>query len=231
MITYTQGPVLAWLSRIIGLPGYRQKPPRQQTPQQLRAWLGQVAPLAHAARARGQAINVWDVAGLKHDELRNVAVLAWLLDPRGTHGYGPAVLAAVMGLLRQRAGLPVGIAGDETLCRTAVLTEHWPLASQRDRVDIALDGQDFTLLVEVKIRAPEGPDQLARYARSAQARRRAMGHDWAGVLYLSPRPPVCLPPQVTHIDWHDVSAILRRLPATGFNGMLTQQFASHIDNF
>lgn len=232
MMAYEHEFVLAWLPRIMGLLRHTQaRPLPDQTPRQVQAWLHQVMPHVRNARAQGHAINVWEVASLKHDEQRNAGVLAWLLDPRGTHGYGAAVLREVIELLRRRIDLPANVAGYGMLHAAGVLTEHWPMASLRNRVDIAIDGQDFTLLVEVKIHAPEGPDQLTRYVESAQARRRAMGHAWAAVLYLAPRLPERPPAGVACIDWHDIAAILRRLPATGFNGMLVRQFAAHIDSF
>ena len=41
------------------------------------------------------------------------------------------------------------------------LTEETPLGSDRDRVDIAIEGATFILFVEIKIDAAEGEEQLS----------------------------------------------------------------------
>jgi hypothetical protein len=56
---------------------------------------------------------------------------------------------------------------DSGLADARVRTEERPLWSDRDRVDIAVDGPDFVLFVEVKVGAVEGGSQLQRYCEAA----------------------------------------------------------------
>lgn len=51
----------------------------------------------------GGAINVWEAAGLKRDEVRNTAVLSWLLDCHGSHGQGSLFLECFLESLK---GIP-----------------------------------------------------------------------------------------------------------------------------
>jgi hypothetical protein len=60
------------------------------------------------ARRRGDLVNVWKEAGLGRNELRHAAVLAWLLNERGTHGRGSAILESWLCGLRTLTGtMPV----------------------------------------------------------------------------------------------------------------------------
>ena len=53
-------------------------------------------PAAHARHMRsGVRANAWRSTGVGHDELRNTAVLRWLLDRLGDHGQGPDLLVAL----------------------------------------------------------------------------------------------------------------------------------------
>jgi hypothetical protein len=71
----------------------------------------------------------------KRDELRNAAVLAWYLDPRGSHGFGAAELHDFLAeVARRTPGWP-NLCGD--LSRVTVVTEEWPRGSETDRVDIS----------------------------------------------------------------------------------------------
>ncbi|WP_047023613.1 PDDEXK-like family protein, partial [Enterobacter cloacae] len=51
---------------------------------------------------RALSFEPWEVAGLGRKEVRNTAVLAWLLDPEGTHGFGRLSLQALLQAIRHR---------------------------------------------------------------------------------------------------------------------------------
>ncbi|MCM1129995.1 MAG: PD-(D/E)XK nuclease family protein [Alistipes senegalensis] len=123
----------------------------------------------------GGAINIWDVAGLKRDEVRNTAVLAWLLDCHGSHGQGNAFLKCFLESLRsipENKDAPVlGIKGSclESVYRTMTERVFQKNTTEdtrsSDRVDIVIEGNQFLLFVEAKIDAGEGPDQTGRYSQ------------------------------------------------------------------
>jgi hypothetical protein len=131
-----------------------------------------------AVRKAGLLCNPWEIASLRRDEVRNAKVLAWLLDCRGSHGFGSAVLSAILPKTFL-AGLQ-----QESLCDYRVRLESCPDGDRGNRVDIEIDGENFYLIIEVKIDAPEGKDQLNRYCQIAQAKHR--GRKWA-VIYLTPQ--------------------------------------------
>jgi hypothetical protein len=112
-----------------------------------------------------------------------------------------------------------------------VRTEECPLGSETDRVDIAIDGPDFVLFVEVKIDALEGKEQLRRYAEAARRKANAYGKAHGRVIYLSPRPPLVPPPEVAVVTWRVVARALSALPRAGFNGALAHGFAHHVRSF
>ncbi len=185
-------------------------------------------PLRHAPPIT-PSLNVWSVAGLKRDELRNAAVLAWFLNPQESHGLGPAFLTAFLeDVARKMPDWPQPVAD---VSRTTVATEEWPLNSATDRVDIVLDGTDFVLFVEVKIDAPEGPDQISRYLAQVQRKAKATGRTYSGVVYLRPRRPQPIPPGVATITWKEVASTLSDLGKQTPGGALAAQFAQHIRNF
>lgn len=142
-----------------------------------------------AARLGAFQFDPWEVAGLGYDEVRNTSVLAWLLNPQGSHGLGitamNGLLAMVNRTCRSNFDSDLSIA-QRQLCR--VRTEINPSGEISDRVDIEVDAENFYLIIEAKIRAPEQPGQMERYCR--QAKVRAGSRPWA-VIYLTPqgRPP------------------------------------------
>lgn len=138
-----------------------------------------------ASRHGAFQFDPWEVAGLAYDEVRNTGVLAWLLNPQGSHGLG---FAAMNGLLTTVNHHFVSnfdgefSAAPGRFCR--VRTEINPNGEIADRVDIEIDAESFYLIIEVKIRAPEQPRQLERYCR--QAKERSGGRPWA-VIFLTPQ--------------------------------------------
>ena len=73
------------------------------TPERLTAVVAQLGPALEGARRTGAFVNIWRVAGLGRRELRNASALAWLLDPRETHGLGDQGLQAFFDVLQAAA--------------------------------------------------------------------------------------------------------------------------------
>lgn len=138
-----------------------------------------------ASRQGAYSFDPWEVAGLGNDEVCNTGVLAWLLNPRGSHGLAytgmNGLLTAVnrhfQSVFHRDFSTQPG-----RFCR--VRTEINPNGEIDDRVDIEIDAENFYLIVEVKIKAPEQAGQLERYCR--QAEERAAGRPWA-VVFLTPQ--------------------------------------------
>lgn len=192
----------------------------------LRAFVDAVAPRLRSARAAGEFINVWTVAGLRRNEVRNAAVLAWFMEPSGTHGLGPAVLSEVLNRAAARPGWrPLAL----DMARASVRTELRPQGSDADRVDIAIETPDHVVFVEVKIDAGEGREQLARYAAAAAA----MHKGWRLIL-LSPAAPKSLPPGSVWLTWAELTAALKAVAGAlspSLGRTLLRQFAAHARAF
>jgi hypothetical protein len=76
--------------------------PAQLDGNRLKACLAALKEPLGLARSSGEFTNVWAIAGLKRNEVRNAAVLAWLLDPNGSHGLGHAVSCALLARIDDR---------------------------------------------------------------------------------------------------------------------------------
>jgi hypothetical protein len=198
-------------------------------PDEFRRVLKKLKDPLHEAKAQGAFLQVWAIAGLRRNERRNAAVLAWLLNPRGSHGCGASFLSALFQKAAQRMPNWPSIGPDLGL--TTVETEEAPIGSERDRVDIALDGPDFVLFIEVKIDALEGAEQLLRYVESARAKATAQRKNHALIIYLAPHKPVNPPSEIAVINWRDVASALSETRNTGFGGVLARQYVNHIRSF
>ncbi|RQG99816.1 PD-(D/E)XK nuclease family protein [Paraburkholderia dinghuensis] len=183
-------------------------------------------------RQSGAMANVWQVAGIGHDELRNSQALAWLLDRYGDHGQGSAILERLVeavGAKRHMDVTPAVVREADYSTRTEV---H-PLGDRESRVDIEIKSSRFLIFIEVKVRAPESSDdQLKRYTELA--RQTAAGLP-SVVLFLTPegrRPDdEELHDAVISVSWGEVANILTAYAsgerASSFSGQLLLQFARH----
>jgi len=122
----------------------------------------------------------WEVASLGKDEFRNTAVLAWLLNPIGSHGLGDAALKPLLEQLDPHFGGGFSLSPND-FCHVRV--EANPDGGISNRVDIEISNKSFYLIIEVKIGAQEGMDQLRRYGDLAKIQ--AGDRPWA-ILFLTP---------------------------------------------
>lgn len=178
----------------------------------------------------------WKASGLRRDEVRNSSVLAWFLDPKGGHGLGDAPLRALLAKVGRKLPFP-----DAPSRACVVMVEDCPDGSRASRVDVTIDDPGrFFLGIEVKIDAPEQPEQLERYCRIAEARA-CDGRPWA-VAFLTPtgRKPSTAGEgeNVVPTSWSDVAAFLRTAAAAvrrdhrkAVAHHLAKSFAAHVSRF
>lgn len=178
-----------------------------------------------AALTRGVFMNVWRAAGLRRDEVRTSGVLAWLLSPRESHGCGDVWLQAFW--TAAHAGAPPFA----LLSPRAVRTEVTPQGDGSDRVDIAVEGDDFVIYIEVKIDAALQEDQLQRYAAAAELRARSLGRPHWAVIFLAEQ-RADLPERCSRLRWKDVAAALDNaaalMPKNSLGCLVACQFAQHV---
>lgn len=115
-------------------------------------------------RARGAWVSgrsdFFGILGLGRAELLHSAMLAWLLDPEGRHGFGRRFLDTLIS--RHLSDLdPVVFRVTDVECEVQRL---------ETRADIIVWGDAATLITEVKVDAGEGPRQCDRlYERFADS--------------------------------------------------------------
>lgn len=169
-------------------------------------WIASLRAPLIAARRGGFLCDPWAVAGLKRDEVRNSRVLAWLLDPRESHGFGDVFLKTVT----QKIFPDMPVTGDRY--DYSVRTESSPDGDGANRLDIEIEAPNCYLVIEVKIDAVEGERQLARYAEICAARAR--GKPWK-IIFLTPKGKNAGTAgdafnRVVPLAWSDLSGMLER---------------------
>ncbi|WP_323861581.1 PDDEXK-like family protein [Xenorhabdus doucetiae] len=169
-----------------------------------------------AVRNRSLFFDPWEVAGLKRKEVRNTSVLAWLLDPQGTHGFGDLPLKALLQIIRtsQKAIFPVDF---HRYCRVQVETN--PCGDSANCVDIEIDAGNFFLLIEVKIDAIEQDKQIERYCLDAE--KRAGERPWA-VVFLTPHGKESLTLRADNND--HISCLSWRYLAANLEAMMKEYY-------
>lgn len=182
-----------------------------------------------SATQNGVFINVWEIAQLKRKEIRNAAVLGWFLNPHGSHGLNGKLLGSVLSIAGERMTPPWF--PPKTLSPYSVRIEDYSLGGNDDRVDIAIDGPDLVAVIEVKIDASEGREQLRRYAALAARKAEMQGRLRSVVIYLSNEPPEILPDGTVQLTWRDIANIFRETSTETMGGSLAQQFGRHIRAF
>lgn len=189
-----------------------------------------LSPLLHRARGRGDSADIWWIAGLGHDEVRNARVLTWLLDPFGSHGAGDRFLTGLWQRISGHDKLGFALADVQRVTR-----ENYPIGNGEHRIDIEITGARFVLFIEVKIHADESkPGQLVHYARLAARKAQSLQKPHWAVLYLSQNKvePV---ENMIQFRWKDVARVIRSkssgLDRDTFSSRLALHFADHVARF
>ncbi len=94
------------------------------------------------------------VLGLRHDEVHNCRVVAWLLDPLARHGLGVRIFTSFVHDVLPTEKI------DVTTVRPAL-----EVSRTESRADIVFAGLEPTVVIEAKINAGEGELQGARLER------------------------------------------------------------------
>ena len=108
--------------------------------------------------------NLFDILGVERSELQHSRVLAWLLNPRGSHGLGHSFLHEFLAQVVSE-GNRIGIS---RVSPTDVQGWNMPNAEvvrERHNIDILIVGEDeeFVCFIENKVDSGEHSEQLARY--------------------------------------------------------------------
>lgn len=221
-------------------PGRDVKPPTPIDANSLTSILGEFRRFEDKTRESGKLINVWRLSGIGRDEVKNSAVLCWLLDSRGSHGVGSAVLNAFLAILKDRYDgnfpLPLPIESGSYF----VSREAYQISDTESRIDVAIGGRDLVLFIEVKIDAIEGPEQLERYLKLAEKKAENFGHDRHAVIFLTTSldgQTSVQSPRLIQAEWRDVAQAIINVNAERTSRdyelvhYILEQFGKHISKF
>ncbi|MDL2279301.1 PD-(D/E)XK nuclease family protein [Desulfovibrio sp. OttesenSCG-928-G11] len=196
----------------------------------------------------GGTINVWDVAGIGTDEVRNCAVLGWLLDCHGSHGQGNIFLRWFIEAVNMdnidatcRECFPQVNhihAPYRTIVENTYAQEGNDGSMDNSRVDIVIESELFLLFIEAKIKAPKSGAQLTKYNEILTSRARQKRH---GLIFLTCDGEPADGAPVGHVacvSWQQLAAAFGKRLAAADNAASPQlwtapvhQFCQHIQTF
>ena len=110
---------------------------------------------------KGENYNLFSILNIERYELKHSALIANLLDPKGSHGCGDAFLKAFFEIALKGTAYPF-----ESSTPPNSYTEHYigPIAGDTGgRIDILVESSRYGLIIENKIYAGDQDKQLTRY--------------------------------------------------------------------
>lgn len=186
----------------------------------------QIKPPIDAVLASGGLLNLWAIAGLKHNEVRTAGALAglWRIE------FGGVTSRDFLALYLKRA------VNNEDWDRELsggyrVFTEVNPLGDSSDRVDLVIETGRHLIGIEIKIGAGLGAnDQLGRYLKALKSRAVHMRRSPVLIL-LAPFPSENA--EVYSSTWKDVDAAARQAAKGGAGAKslicrVIGQFGDHV---
>lgn len=116
--------------------------------------------------------SLFEPMNREHSEVHYTKTLAWFMNEENGHGFGNGVLTVLLPLFLDREKAIPADGCD-------VKAEEWGdekegKKGKKNRFDITIkrqtkDGNDFAVLIEAKVNAEEGEEQLARYERECKS--------------------------------------------------------------
>ena len=110
---------------------------------------------------KGENYNLFSILSIERYELKHSALIANLLDPKGSHGCGDAFLRAFFEIALKERAYPF-----EDCTHLHSYTEYYtgPIAGDTGgRIDILVKSSCYGLIIENKIYAGDQDKQLTRY--------------------------------------------------------------------
>lgn len=129
---------------------------------------------------KGENYNLFSILSIERYELKHSALIANLLDPKGSHGCGDAFLRAFFEIALKGTAYPF-----ESSTPPNSYTEHYigPIAGDTGgRIDILVKSSHYGLIIENKIYAGDQDKQLTRYDNYG---RETFGADGYLLVYLT----------------------------------------------
>ena len=169
----------------------------------------------HAEYVKRREFNAFDVLRYAEYEIRHSNVIAWLLDPGGTHGIGRGFLEWFLGRARLPGKLPTEIVrGDGGQTVRVAREEYYVdvtifMESDRGRHIVAIENKPGRA-------APEHYDQARAHLERLSPKY--SGHEIHGVLLSTSREGIEGQDGIAHVSWRDVGAQIKTMHGTGAFG-------------
>ena len=108
-------------------------------------------------RSSGEMANIWEVAGLKRNEVKIAGVFNWFLDGNAEHGQGHRLCCAILECLNSKIIHQGDVGWFQDFPRAECLLDHQekpsyraitevcPMGEQANRVDIEINGERILL--------------------------------------------------------------------------------------
>ncbi len=193
--------------------------------------------------ASGEAIDIWQIAKIGNNEVKNCSVLAWFLNFYGTHGQKEIFLDAVLkSVLTVEERLSYNLIKGYT---TKLEESHHEYEEENllNRIDFVIESHEFIIFIEAKTISGIGYKQLERYSKLLN---KIKGNRKAIFLYLAPNP--LLPSDLTQLPIKPISISWRKISEcivdmiNAQNELIEEhgrplwqycalQFSNHIKNF
>ena len=107
------------------------------------------------SRKRGERFNVFEMLGVAHYELTHSKIIAGFLNPQGSHGQGDLFLRLFLQAIENKDEINIDTS------KAKVYTEYG--IGVNGRLDIFIDNGSYGIIIENKVYAGDGEEQLKRY--------------------------------------------------------------------
>ena len=187
--------------------------------------------------------NIFAALNAMDYETRHSNLLAWLLDPNGTHRFGTKFLTEFLSLVARKMSssdkttkLNKLIRRQNALGKAKVEREFRPPGWSGGRADLLVIEHDqrFACLVENKIHTGEHSEQLTRYRLMVEQEFHGFQHMF---VFLTLRPELPSDSAYTSLTYAELCGELKRLtdakeaaPAADGLALLFQQYIDFIEN-
>lgn len=119
-------------------------------------------PYDEAGKVPGAKFNIFDIC-VKHDEVKNSAIIAEFLTPQGSHGCGSVFLEQFIEVMKSKIGcFPFDFDFEKTEVQTETFIQDF------GRIDILIKSKGCAIIIENKIYASDQSEQLKRYEEWAE---------------------------------------------------------------
>lgn len=159
--------------------------------------------------------NIFEIFGCENDEKIHSNILAWLLNPKESHGLNDAFLRSFFKKVFNK----------ESPLSTVICVKRAP-GQEDGRLDIKVECKDWLLIIENKIDAEESPGQTKEYASIYEKTGGIDERYFLAYLTKNGKPPES--ESFHSVSYRDIAELLQELIRTGDSSILIRSFIEHI---